>query len=247
MSPSLGERESIMKTLNHKKTNSNKVILGDEKKETISKEFFKIFEGLHIQNNKENLLEKITKEIEKIDQKIYSESEKERELKTPLTLMDFSQTKKEDPKKQRNAKNHALFSNFFNKTSKDIFQTILIKLILDEDAPKEIKKKIEEYKNCEKTIFNQNEFLMFLINQRVNYMRNQQTNQNEIQMKIQSILNKLDDYQKQEQITNLIKDQKNQKLPHLISEELFQNFIRLIDVALKHNIQLNGAVLKPSF
>ena len=57
---------------------------------------------------------------------------------------------------------------------------ILIKLFVDEDSPKEIKKKIEEYKYCERTIHCHNEFLMFLMNKKVKYMREMQSTSAEV-------------------------------------------------------------------
>lgn len=43
-------------------------------------------------------------------------------------------------------------SNYFQKNQKDLFNLVLLKLVVDEDAPKEMKRKIEEYRNCEKTV-----------------------------------------------------------------------------------------------
>ena len=57
----------------------------------------------------------------------------------------------------------------------------MIKILSEEDQNnKDIKKKIDEYKIFEKTVLNHNNFIMFLLNKKINYIRESTSTHSEL-------------------------------------------------------------------
>lgn len=103
-----------------------------------------------------------------------------------------------------NSKSSTLISNFFEKSTNQTFQLILIKLLVDEDAPKDLKKKIEEFKLLEKTVNGHNEFLLFLANKKSSYYTEIQNTPLDVQTKLNAIQSKLEFIVKKSELKELV-------------------------------------------